>query len=48
MSGTPAFYPDYFSINSRTGVVSQTRVLDRETADTFEIVVQVLCFNILF
>jgi len=39
ISGKPKFYGDYFSIDRRTGVVRQTRSLDRETASEFEMII---------
>jgi len=39
ISGKPNFYGDYFSIDRRTGVVRQTRSLDRETASEFEMLI---------
>ena len=39
VSGKPNFYGDYFSIDRRTGVVRQTRSLDRETASEFEMII---------
>jgi len=39
ISGKPNFYADYFSIDRKTGVVRQTRSLDRETASEFEMII---------
>ena len=35
VSGRPADYASYFSIDQRTGVVRQTRPVDRETVEQF-------------
>ena len=40
LSGKPTFYADYFSIDSRTGVVRQTREVDKETFGEFEMILQ--------
>ena len=40
VSGKPSFYADYFTIDSKTGVVRQIRAADRETAGEFEMVLQ--------
>ena len=40
VSGKPSFYADYFTIDSKTGVVRQIREADRETAGEFEMVLQ--------
>ena len=36
LTGKPSFYADYFSIDAKTGVVRQTREVDRETTGQFE------------
>ena len=40
VSGKPSFYADYFSIDSKTGVVRQIKAADKETAGEFEMVLQ--------
>ena len=36
VSGEPGFFKDFFAIDRRTGVVSQIKALDRNTASKFE------------
>ena len=40
-SGSPRSYSRYFSIDARTGVVTQTRAIQEKDGDDFEIVVKV-------
>ena len=35
VSGEPSFYADYFSVDRKTGVVRQSRSLDRDIATQF-------------
>ncbi|KAG1664292.1 Cadherin-99C [Nymphon striatum] len=39
-NGTPTFYQDIFSINKETGEIQQQKVIDRNTARRFQIIVK--------
>lgn len=41
LSGTPASFGEYFSIDATTGAVRQTRAVDTSVSKKFEIIVKV-------
>ncbi|XP_068081396.1 cadherin-99C isoform X2 [Anabrus simplex] len=40
LSGSPSSYKDYFEINSQTGAVRQTKIVDTSVAKQFEIIIK--------